>query len=285
MKIDHIRTFLEIAACGNFNRAAQNLNVTQSTVSARVKAMEEQFGRRLFLRAHSGAELTFAGHRFRRYALGIERLWQQSYQEVTLPEGYHTVLALGAQVSLWERLVLRWMARMRRQMPTVALRVDADYSDSLMRQLIDGLLDIGVMYQPRHAPGLVVEDLFEETLVMASTDERTVSSAWVKDYVFVDWGDMFRSQHSEAFPDLETPAVTVGLGALGLQYILQNGGSAYFPMRMVEPLIDEGRLHLVKDAPTARRPAYVVYNGNPKDDEALNQALDELRAIAGDAQD
>lgn len=285
MKIEHIRTFLEIAACGNFNRAAENLNVTQSTVSARVKAMEEQFGRRLFKRGHSGVELTFPGHRFHRYALGIERLWRQSYQEVTLPEGYRTVLALGAQVSLWERLVLRWMAHIRRKMPTVALRVEADYSTSLMRQLSDGLLDIGVMYQPRHAPGLVVEDLFEETLVMASTDKREVSSGWVEDYVFVDWGDMFRVQHGEAFPDLETPAVCVGLGALGLQYILQNGGSGYFPMRMVEPLIDEGRLHRVKGAPTARRPAYMVYNTEPKDDEALNLALDGLRAIAADTQD
>lgn len=285
MRIEHIRTFLEIAACGNFNRASENLNVTQSTVSARVKAMEEQFGRRLFVRGHSGVELTLAGHRFRRYALGIERLWQQSYQEVTLPEGYRTVLALGAQVSLWERLVLRWMARMRHQMPTVALRVEADYSSSLMRQLTDGLLDIGVMYQPRHAPGLVVEDLFEETLVMASTDEREVSSGWVEDYVFVDWGDSFRVQHGEAFPDLETPAVAVGLGALGLQYVLQNGGSGYFPIRMVEPLIDEGKLHLVKGAPTARRPAYMVYNAHPKDDGALHQALEGLREIADDTRD
>lgn len=285
MKIEHIRTFLEIAACGNFNRAAENLNVTQSTVSARIKAMEERFGRQLFVRSHAGVELTFAGHRFRRYALGIERLWQQSHQEVTLPEGYRTVLALGAQVSLWERLVLKWMARMRRQMPSAALRVEADYSISLMRQLSDGLLDIGVMYQPRHSPGLVVEDLFEETLVMASTYEREVATGWVEDYVFVDWGDMFRIQHGEDFPDLETPAVTVGLGALGLQYILENGGSGYFPVRIVQPLIDAGRLHLVKGAPTARRPAYMVYNRSPKDDAALNQALDALREIAAETEE
>ena len=44
MKLDHIRTFLEIAACGNFNQAADNLDVTQSTVSARINTLEEQFG-------------------------------------------------------------------------------------------------------------------------------------------------------------------------------------------------------------------------------------------------
>lgn len=284
MKIDHIRTFLEIAASGSFSQAADRLNVTQSTVSGRIKSMEERFGRPLFVRGHAGVELTSAGQRLRRYAEGIERLWQQSQQQLALPEGYRTVLALGAQVSLWERLILDWMPRMRRQAPAVALQVQADYSNSLMRQLSDGLLDICVMYQPRHAAGLVIEDLFEETLVMASREPRDVSMDWVEDYVFVDWGDTFHADHSEAFPDLETPAVSVGLGALGLQYILQNGGAGYFPRRMVDPLVAAGELHLVRGAPTARRPAYVVYTDNPKDREVLALALDTLRDIARDAE-
>ena len=283
MKLDHIRTFLEIAACGSFSRAAESLNVTQSTISGRVKSMEERFGRPLFTRERSGVELTSAGQRLRRYAEGIERLWQQSQQQVALPEGYRTVLALGAQVSLWERLILDWMPRMRRQAPTVALQVQADYSNSLMRQLSDGLLDICVMYHPRHVAGLVIEDLFEETLVMVAKTPREASPDWVEDYLFVDWGDTFRAHHSEAFPDMETPAISVGLGALGLQYILQNGGSGYFPRRMVDPLVAAGELHLVTRAPTARRPAYVVYTANPKDEEVLTLALDTLRDIAKDA--
>lgn len=257
--------------------------MTQSTVSARVKTMEDQFGLPLFTRGHSGVELTSAGHRFHRYAMGMERLWQQSNQEVTLPQGFRTVLALGAQVSLWERLILRWIPRMRREAPMVALRVEADYSSSLMRQLSDGLLDIGVMYEPRHTPGLIIEELFDDTLVLVSTTERDVSTGWVKGYVFVDWGGVFRAQHSEAFPDLETPAVSVGLGALGLQYILQNGGSGYFPLRVVEPLVEQGELHRVGGAPTSQRTAYVVYTANPKDDEALSKGLDELRHIAKDS--
>ncbi len=284
MKFDHIRTFLEIAASGSFSRTAENLNVTQSTVSGRVRAMEQQLGRPLFTRGRGGVELTSAGQRFRRYAEGIERMWQQSRQQVALPEGYRTVLALGAQVSLWERLILEWMPRMRRQAPTVALQVQADYSQSLTRQLADGLLDICVMYQPRPIAGLVIEDLFEETLVMASREPRDVAAGWVEDYVFVDWGDTFRAQHSAAYPDMETPAVSVGLGALGLQYILQNGGSGYFPLRMVEPLVTSGELHLVHGAATARRATYVVYTTNPKDEEVLTLALDILRDIARDAE-
>ena len=280
MNLDHIWTFLEVADTGNFNRAARNLNVTQSTVSARIKSLEENFGRALLTRGHAGCELTAAGHQLRQYAVGIQRLWQKSHQAVTLRPGFRSVLAIGAQVSLWERLVLDWIAWMREKVPDVALRIEADYSSSQMRQLADGLLDIGVMYQPRHTPGLVVEKLLEENLVLVATDDREVSPGWIEDYVFVDWGDVFLTEHAEAFPQMETAAVAVGLGALGLQYILKYGGSGYFPLRVVQPLIDEGRLYRLAGAPMVRRPAYVVYRTDPADQETQALALDGLRGIA-----
>jgi len=280
LKIDHIRTFLEISNCGNFNRAAENLNVTQSTVSARVKAMEDRFGRILFKRGHSGVELTSAGQHFRQYALNIQRLWQQAQQRISLPENFSHGIGLGSQVSLWDSLILKWIPWMREHAGTVAIHVEADYSPSLMRQLSDGLLDIGVMYNPRHTPGLVVEDLLVETLVLVATDQREVHEGWVEDYVFVDWGEEFRRRHGEAFPDMDTPAISVGLGSLGLEYILQNGGSGYFPIRVVQPYIDNGDLYLVDGGPEMQRPAYMVYPQISRNPETLELALGGLRDIA-----
>jgi len=280
VKIDHIRTFLEISDCGNFNRAAENLHVTQSTVSARVKAMEDRFGRILFKRGHSGVELTSAGQHFREYALNIQRLWQQAQQRISLPENFSHGIGLGSQVSLWDSLILKWIPWMRHNAGDVAIHVEADYSPSLMRQLSDGLLDIGVMYNPRHMPGLVVEDLLEETLILVATDEREVSEGWIEDYVFVDWGAEYRRRHGEAFPDMDTPAISVGLGSLGLEYIRQNGGSGYFPVRVVQPAIDRGELFEVGGAPTMQRPAYVVYPEVARYQETLDLALAGLREIA-----
>lgn len=280
VKIDHIRTFLEISNCGNFNRAAENLNVTQSTVSARVKAMEDRFGRVLFKRGHSGVELTYAGQHFRQYALNIQRLWQQAQQRISLPENFSNGIGLGSQVSLWHSLILKWIPWMRQNASTVAIHVEADYSPSLMRQLSDGLLDIGVMYNPRQTPGLVVEDLLVETLVLVATDRREVRDGWVEDYVFVDWGEEFRRRHGEAFPDMDTPAISVGLGSLGLEYILQNGGSGYFPIRVVKPYLDSGKLFLVGGGPEMQRPAYMVYPEIARNQETLELALGGLRDIA-----
>jgi DNA-binding transcriptional LysR family regulator len=126
----------------------------------------------------------------------------------------------------------------------------------------------------------VVEDLLEETLVLVATDQREMVEGWREDYVFVDWGDDFRKRHGEAFPEMETPAVSVGLGSLGLEYILQNGGSGYFPVRVVQPHIEHQRLYRVADAPTMQRPAYVVYPEIARNQEILDLALKGLRDIA-----
>ncbi len=280
MKIEHIRTFLEISDCGNFNRAAENLSVTQSTVSARVKTMEDRFGRKLFKRGHSGVELTSAGQHFRQYALNIQRLWQQAQQRISLPENFSHGIGLGSQVSLWDSLILKWIPWMRRNASDVALHVEADYSPSLMRQLSDGLLDIGVMYNPRQTPGLMIEDLLEETLVLVASDRREIQDSWVEDYVFVDWGEEFRRRHGEVFPDMDTPAISVGLGPLGLEYIRRNGGSGYFPIRVVQPCLDQAELFLVDGAPEMQRPAYMVYPEIARHREILDLALHGLRDIA-----
>ncbi|WP_299851847.1 LysR family transcriptional regulator [uncultured Roseovarius sp.] len=280
MTLDQIKTFLELAETGSFNRAAQTLNVTQSTVSARIKALEQLVGHSLLIRNHSGCRLTAAGQQFLFYAKNIKSFWQKSLHTVTLRPEFRSMLSVGAQVSLWERLVLDWMAWMRCQAPDIALNIQTDYSPAQMAMLTDGLLDIGVMYQPRHTSDLIVETLLEEALVLVSTKQRELTTGWIEDYVFVDWGDVFLDAHAQAFPNMETAAITVGLGPLGLQYILKNGGSGYFPLRVVQGMIAEKKLYLMEGAPVLKRPAYLVYNADPIDKPALEIAIVGLREIA-----
>ena len=58
MNIEHARTFLAVADTGSFVSAAERLHVTQSTVSARIRALEDLLGRPLFTRNKAGAVLT-----------------------------------------------------------------------------------------------------------------------------------------------------------------------------------------------------------------------------------
>ncbi|MDH3604499.1 MAG: LysR family transcriptional regulator, partial [Candidatus Tectomicrobia bacterium] len=85
MNITALKTFLAIVETGNLVRAAEHLNVTQSTVTARVSNLEHDLGQRLFHRRKSGAELTTSGFKFQRYAQQMTDLWRQARQETSLP--------------------------------------------------------------------------------------------------------------------------------------------------------------------------------------------------------
>jgi DNA-binding transcriptional LysR family regulator len=64
MDIELAGTFLEIVSTGSFVRASERLNVGQTTVSARMRLLEQQLGRSLFVRYKSGAALAPTGERF-----------------------------------------------------------------------------------------------------------------------------------------------------------------------------------------------------------------------------
>ncbi len=275
MDMDQVRTFREVVELGSFVRAADSLHVTQSTVSARIKELELGLGQALFVRRKSGVTLTPAGKRFQPHAATLLRVLQQARQDVALPAEMRAVLNIGGQFSLWERILLRWMATFRTGNPDVAVRAVVGTPESLMRSLTDGLLDVAVMYAPEARPGFTIEKFFDESLIMVATRAGHGGSN-EPDYVFVDWGDDFGAWHSDQFPGFTAPGLHVSLGTLGLRHILAQGGAGYFPARVVAGEVAAGKLFPVRAAPQFLRPAHLIYPAEGTPTRAA--ALASLRA-------
>lgn len=243
MDIELARTFLEIVATGSFVRAAERLNVGQTTVSARIRSLEQQLGRPLFVRNKAGASLTPAGEQLLRYAPTFVQLWQRARHQVAVPPGHRAVLTVGSEVSLWQPLLVDWVIWMRRSLPDIALRVHVDVPQDLTNHVASGFVDIAVMYAPQHRPGLKVDLLMEEELVLATTDSKPSRSKPSRSkpsrsrppsYVHVDWGPDFALRHDATFPEA-APSLFVNLGPLGLSYVLEAGGTGYFRRQAVRP--------------------------------------------------
>lgn len=277
MDIDQARTFLAIIAHGSFLEAASRLHLTQSTVSARIRKLEEELGVRLFVRKRAGASLTPAGRRFLEHAKRLVLTAQQARDEVGLPGRFRATLRVGARIALWEGFLPQWVGWLRTTARDVAVRSEIGFEEDLMRRLIEGTLDIGLMYTPTHSPGLTVEQLFDERLVLVSS--RPDDRGPAEDYVYVEWGPGFYAQHAQSYPELERPAQVVNIGWLGVQLILNNGGSCFLPLRMAEPLIAAGRLHRVPDSPQYAQSVYVVY-ARDSDNPVLAMAVQGLREHA-----
>lgn len=277
MDIELARTFLEIASTGSFIKAAERLHVAQTTVSARVRLLEQQLGRPLFVRNKAGATLTPAGEQFLRFAPTFVQLWQRARQQVAVPEGHRAVLTVGSEVSLWQPILLDWVKAMRRSHPDIALRVHVDVPQDLITHVASGLVDIAIMYAPQHRPGLEIDLLMEEELVLVTTDLSTYRADDPR-YVHVEWGPDFTLHHGASFPDT-TPSLVANLGPLALTYVLSEGGSGYFRLHAVQPYLESGKLQLVPGAPHFSFPVYAAHSANI-DVETLGTALSVLRAVS-----
>ncbi|MGE3067193.1 MAG: LysR family transcriptional regulator [Hyphomicrobiaceae bacterium] len=278
MDISLARTFLTVAETGSFIDAARKMNVTQSTVSARIRTLEDLLGRPLFERSKTGAELTGAGEQFQKHALALVRVWQHAQLEVGLSDQHRDHLAVGAHPTLWDTFLLGWIARLRVDMPDIGVSASAAQAPVLTERLLEGTLDLAIMYRPGQAPGLIAEHLFDEEFVLV-TSAPAGSRRTTNDYVFVDWGTDFQSDHAAAYPEFTNTGLNLDLGSLALAYLLANPASGYFPARLVKPHLRRHKLRLAARARKFRSPVYAIYP-EARDEEAYEPILAGLRKAA-----
>lgn len=280
MDIALARTFLMVAETGSFIDAARKMNITQSTVSARIKGLEDMLGRPLFERSKTGAELTAAGDQFQKHALALVRVWQHARLEVGLSDQHRDHLAIGAPISLWDGFLLKWVSWMRTNIPDIAVSASEGLSAVLTQRLIEGTLDLAVMYRPAQPPGHTIEHLFDEEFVLVTSAKSGTRRD--SDYVFVDWGPDFQQDHAAAYPELANPGLNLDLKSISIDYLLANESSGYFPMRIVRPYLARGRLKQPKRARKFIYPVYMVYP-ETRDEEAYEPIIKGLRRVAAKA--
>jgi LysR family transcriptional regulator, flagellar master operon regulator len=278
MDINLARTFLMVAETGSFIDAARKLNITQSTVSARIKGLEDLLGRPLFSRSKLGAELTSAGVQFQKHALAIVRVWRHAQLEVGLSAHHRDHLAVGAPHALWQGFLLKWLSWMRQSIPDIAVSASGGPSGSHSQRLIEGTLDLAILYRAVQLPGFAIEHLFDEEFVLVSSAKGSPRRG-ANDYVFIDWGLDFQQDHATAHPEQSSPALNLDLGSISLDYLLANEGSAYFPRRMVKTHLARGRLREPKRARKFVYPVYMVFP-QARDEEAYEPILEGLRREA-----
>jgi len=280
MDIASARTFLEVIKTGSFVGAAANLNLTQTAVSARIRVLEDQLDRPLFVRNKAGAKLTGAGEQFQRFATTLVQVWERARNQVAMPAGRERIVTIGGEHTLWNPLLRDWLVWMRRECLDVAVRVQIDNEDSLMEQVQDGVIDVAVIYAPPRRTGIVTELLVEEKLVAVSTHEED-REGFGDDYVHVDWGTDFSASHHAALTKAASAAVSVNFGPLALDYILASGGSGYFRMETVEPYLKAGRLHLIESKPIFSYSIFAVYSVQAEE-ALMARVRTGLRAVASE---
>ncbi len=259
MNLTVLQTFLAIVETGSLVRASERLNVTQSTVTARLKALEDELGQTLVHRQKSGASLTSSGRKFKRSADAILELWQQARQETSLPDGIEAVCRIGCHMDLWPQLGRKLFGTLYREQPSLGLSAWPGEQVELDRWLGTGLVDAALTYQPAAHDNQTVHALAPEQLVLVS-DRADSPMRFDPAYVYVDAGEDFGRRHAAAYADADTAKVTFGCAVWALDHLLEYEGSAYLPEGLAAPYVESGRLHQVPGAPVFSRATYLTTN-------------------------
>ena len=254
MQLSELRTFLAIIETGSLVRASERLRVTQSTVTARLKTLEDSLGQQLINRTKSGATMTAAGIRLRRYAQTIDELWHQAQQETSLPENVNFLCNLGCETDLWQGLGRDIFARINQQHPNSALSVWTGSNEDIQNWIKRGLCDVVISSDIPLGPNHIT--LPDERLILVSNcPDRT--EQFDPTYVFVEAGAEFGRDHAVRFSDTPTAKLSFNSATVALDHLLTTGGSAYMPERMVAAHISKGRLHHLDGTPVFHRRTYL----------------------------
>ncbi|SEM39808.1 DNA-binding transcriptional regulator, LysR family [Roseovarius azorensis] len=258
MNLTFLQTFLTVIETGNLNKAAERLNVTQSTVTTRIDALEDALGRRLLVRSRRGTRLTRAGFELRPHAELLVHGWAQARKAINLPKGYSGLFSFACEFDLWHDLGQEWIYQTRTAHPELAYEARPGRRNEIAAWLGSGLTDLAMTIEPISGSGLASQHFCEQKIVHVSTQTAPFATP-DPDYVFVDLGPDFRRQHSSAFPNASTAGMTFSISYWALEHLRAHGGSAYLPLGLVAPLLDNKELHLVTASPEFVRNVHLVW--------------------------
>lgn len=261
MNIVLAKTFLEVVAAGSMSIAADRLNVTHSTVTVRIKNLEENILRRpVLVRSRSGVQLTADGVRFKEFAESLVRTWQMARRHMSLASGFEGIMSIGIDRTMWGGLMRDWVYRTRQQRPEVAMRVECDSSPNLVQRLFEGWLDVCVIYETLARSGFRAERLFDDPMVVVST-ERRGAAYWDPKYISIDYDGGVKHQEAQLWGEFdETPHLSVSDISMGIEFADMFGGSIVIPKRMLDSDDLPCQLYEVPDQPQVERTAYILYS-------------------------
>lgn len=282
MQIELLDTFIDLIETRSFNKTAERLGVTQSTVSSRVRALEGLLEKQLFVRNRSGTEPTAAGIRFEAHAKAVKLRWLEARKEIQAVGKFDCLIRVGVHVEIYEGILTKWLDWVRTTMPKLAIYVEIDYSNQMILELTTGGLDLAVLYSPKHFPDMHYEQVAEERFLMVSTTKIALADVRASEYIRTYYSAAFDQAHKQMLPELDATPVSASHGGAVRSMLRARGGTAFVTESIASRLQQEGVIQVVEDAPIISHPIYSavhVRNRHSHTHLRLLKALKILTAV------
>ena len=292
MDFGQVEAFLQVSQHRSFSRAAEILQLTQPSITARIQALERELGEELFERSGRGVRLTDAGHAFLPY---VERLLQ------TLREGRDAVdevrnvqlgsLRLGSAITISTYVLPRILNAFCRRYSGVDVIIRTGRSEQVLAMLLADEVQVGLARSISH-PEVETIDLYEDEIVLAvppghrfaAAGRTSVAEAAVEPIVLFDRGSSYYGLINNFFRQAGViPNVAMELDSLeATKRMVEEGlGIALVPLVTIERELEAGTLVRIdlEDAEPIKRPISLIHRRHRKRPRTVQVFIDTMAKI------
>lgn len=242
MDIRFLSTFLEVVKTRHFGKAAENLYLTQSAVSARIKLLEEYFQTTLFIRHRNSIQLTQAGEKLLPFAHQLTDTLKDAKRELQAESGEFVVCAATQLAS--EMGFTSVLGKVHQAFPDWSVKAEVLTLDSLSRQLHERTIDIALSSEPLKSEEILSTELLCEPLAMFAYGTEAEEPA-PNTYVSVEWGSKVRDKLQQISPQLRDARLSTNSLRLAASSLTEEGGFALLPESVAKKLLPAGELRCV----------------------------------------
>lgn len=180
MEIRQLRYFLDIAETEHLTQSANNLFVTQSTLSHGLRQLEQELGVSLFDRLGRGLKLSQAGLQFRDFALRAIKELESGRMALADLNGLKSgSITLGIFPTFLNTVLPKTVAAFNEDYPKVKVIVRSLRAGAIEDQLMRGQIDLGIGFYPTLNEDIETEPLFDEQLMLAMSPKNKMASSQV----------------------------------------------------------------------------------------------------------
>ena len=189
-----LRTFIALAQIKNFTKTAQQLFVAQSTVTNRIRDLETELGKSLFVRNHKQVELTPAGEKFLDYAQRFIALEITAFQDLQSSSVFAQKIHIGSTNTIYECHLQKSIRAYMKTRPAVSLNITISHTPEMLRSLQDGILDVVFTYSALYRDGIICKLYRTDTLDLVCSSADTTYAGGIRkddlqkiDYLFCNF--------------------------------------------------------------------------------------------------
>jgi LysR family transcriptional repressor of citA len=148
MNIESLKTFITLSEVQNFTKTAQQHSIVQSSVSNRIKELENEIGKKLFIRNNKKIELTMYGEILLKYAHKIVSLEKDFFTNIDNLSTYSDRLNIGTVTAIYDCHLYKFINEFIQTNNNISLNIINTKSLNLINLLHDGCIDIAFSYLP-----------------------------------------------------------------------------------------------------------------------------------------